>query len=108
MEARRSMNQQARRLVLSIAAATTIAITGCAAKQEVVLRDDSAITKDVQDRLTADPVSTKSKIAVDTKAGVVSLNGAVISDTERNSAEKIARDTPGVRSVDNNVRFGAN
>ena len=89
----------------AIAIATTIATTGCAAKQEVVMRDDGAITKDVQDRLGADAASSKSKITVDTKAGVVSLSGEV-SESVRSSAEQIARDTPGVRSVDNNMRFG--
>lgn len=86
---------------------TTIGFGGCAAHQEIVLRDDVAITKDVQDRLSADPVASRAKIAVETKAGIVHLTGVVTSDTIRDSAEKIARTTPGVRSVDNNVRFGA-
>jgi osmotically-inducible protein OsmY len=72
----------------------------------VVPRDDSAITQDVQARLQADPAASGSTIGVETKAGVVSLTGAVTTDTVRTSAEKVARDTPGVRSVDNNVRFG--
>ncbi len=98
--------QYARRFAMILTAATALAVTGCAAKQEIVLRDDVAITKDVQDRLGADPVAKESKIGVETKAGVVHLSGAVATDTERASAEKIARDTPGVRGVDNNVRFG--
>ncbi len=90
----------------SAAMATMIAIVGCAPKHVVVTRDDSAITQDVQARIHADPTAGGATIGVDTKAGVVSLNGAVASDHIRNSAERIARDTPGVRSVDNNVRFG--
>jgi osmotically-inducible protein OsmY len=93
------------RTLAAVAIATTIAMTGCAAKQVVAVRDDSAITKDVQDRISADPASSKSNITVDTKAGVVSLSGEV-SEGVRASAERIARDTPGVRSVDNNMRFG--
>jgi len=30
----------------------------------------------------------------------------VAKSTDRDSVERIARDTPGVRSVDNNVRYG--
>jgi low affinity Fe/Cu permease len=99
------MNASSRTLAMMIALATTIATTGCAAKQEVVLRDDSAITKDVRDRLSADPAASKSTITVDTKAGVVRLDGEV-TESVRASAERIARDTPGVRSVDNHMRFG--
>lgn len=99
------MKASTRTLTVMIALATTIATTGCAARQEVVVRDDSAITKDVRERLSADPAASKSTITVDTKAGVVSLSGEV-SESVRASAEQIARDTPGVRSVDNNMRFG--
>ena len=98
---------RAMRIAMTLAVATVTATVGCAAtKPPVVARDDSAITQDVQARIQADPGSTGSKIGVDTKAGVVSLSGAVASDTVRDSAERIARETPGVRSVDNNVRFG--
>lgn len=102
-----SSTSRAMRIALgSAAVATMIATVGCAARQVVVARDDSAITQDVQARLKADPTAGGAKIGVDTKAGVVSLNGAVANDGIRDSAERIARDTPGVRSVDNNVRFG--
>ena len=94
------------RVAVSMAIVGLIATAGCAARQQVVQRDDSAITQDVQARLGADPASSGSSIGVETKAGIVSLSGAVKTDTVRNSAERIARDTPGVRSVDNNVRFG--
>ena len=97
---------RAMRIAMGLAVATVTATLGCATKQVVIPRDDSAITQDVHARIQADPTSTGSKIGVDTKAGVVSLSGAVASDTVRDSAERIARETPGVRSVDNNVRFG--
>jgi osmotically-inducible protein OsmY len=100
------MKHHAARLAAAVAVATTI-VTGCAAQQHVALRDDVAITNDVQDRLKADPTASGSKIGVDTKGGVVSLSGVVAMENVRSSAEQIARDTPGVRSVDNNVRFGS-
>ena len=93
-------------MAIIMGVAALIATGGCAARQEVVQRDDSAITHDVQARIDADATASGSKIGVDTKAGVVSLTGQVRTDTIRNAAERIARDTPGVRSVDNNVRFG--
>ena len=92
-------------MALGLAIGLTIATIGCATAKPVVLRDDVAITKDVRDRIAADPASSKSTIDVATKAGVVSLSGEV-SEGVRSSAEQIARDTPGVRSVDNNMRFG--
>jgi osmotically-inducible protein OsmY len=96
----------AMRIALSFAVATVIATVGCATQPVVIPRDDSAITQDVQARLQADPAAGGEKIGVATKDGIVSLTGAVTTDTVRNSAERVARDTPGVRSVENNVRFG--
>ncbi len=94
------------RAVVAVMALAAAASAGCAARQQVALRDDGAITKDVEQRLAADPIARGSTISVETKAGVVSLQGAVATDTVRSSAERIARNTPGVREVDNNVRFG--
>lgn len=97
---------RAMRFAASLAVATVVATVGCATPKVIVQRDDSAITQDVRTRLQADPAAKDAKIMVETKEGVVSLSGAVASDSVRDSAEVVARDTPGVRSVDNNVRFG--
>ena len=87
--------------------ALLIVTIGCAARQTIVeQRDDVSITTDVQARLAADAKASPFKIGVETKAGVVCLRGFVATDDERNSAERIARDTPGVRAVDNNIIFG--
>lgn len=99
------------RLVLPRAAITAIvlaiATAGCAARQTVATRDDVTITSDVRARLAADAQVSALKITVDTKDGVVHLSGSVAKDDERSSIERIARETPGVRTVDNDVRFGA-
>ncbi len=100
------LTQGATRIALSFAVATVVAIAGCAMQPVVIPRDDSAITQDVQARLQADPTASGAKIGVATNGGIVSLTGAVTTDAVRDSAERVARDTPGVRSVDNNVRFG--
>ncbi len=102
----RSANRKVRGAAI-IASATLIGLIGCAARQLIVERDDVSITNDVRARLGASSQGTPSDVTVDTKAGIVRLTGAVATDDERNSVERIARDTPGVRSVDNNVRFGA-
>ena len=72
----------------------------------VVRRDDAAITQDVQARLAADGQTKPFAITVGTTEGVVNVTGMVTKSADRDSVERIARDTPGVRSVDNNVRYG--
>lgn len=86
--------------------AMLICLVGCSARQPVVERDDVSITNDVRARLAADAQLSPSAISVATAAGVVHLTGLVSTNTDRDSAERIARDTPGVRKVDNYVRFG--
>ena len=86
--------------------ALLICAVGCSARQPIVERDDASITTDVRARLAADAQASPLEVAVDTKAGIVNLTGFVETDDQRNSVERIARDAPGVRSVDNNVRFG--
>ena len=86
--------------------AILICAMGCSARQPIVQRDDVSITNDVRARLAGDAQASPSEITVDTKAGVVHLTGTVATDDERNSIERIARDAPGVRAVDNDVRFG--
>ena len=69
-------------------------------------RDDAAITEDVRARLAADGQTKPFAITVGTTAGVVRVAGAVEKAADRDSVERIARETPGVRSVNNDVRFG--
>ena len=83
-----------------------IAATGCMGRAPVVHREDAAITEDVRARLAADGQTKPFAITVATTAGVVNVTGSVAKSADRDSVERIARDTPGVRSVDNNVRFG--
>lgn len=65
--------------------------------------DDNIITGRVGRRLTADPDVKRYQIDVDTLDGVVTLRGKVESETMKASAEKIARDTDGVRNVVNEL-----
>ena len=86
--------------------AILIAATGCAGPSPVPPRDDLAITEAVQARLAADEKTKPFPITVGTTDGVVHVSGSVAKSADRDSVERIARETPGVRSVDNDVRFG--
>ena len=83
-----------------------IAATGCVGPSPVVHREDAAITEDVRARLAANAKTKPFAITVATTAGVVAVTGDVAVSADRDSVERVARETPGVRSVDNNVRFG--
>lgn len=65
--------------------------------------DDASITAAVKTKLMTDSVVSALKIDVDTKDGVVSLNGPVKSQTEKDTALKIARETSGVKDVRDNL-----
>ena len=84
-----------------------IGTTGCVGPSPVVPRDDAAITEAVQARLAADGQTKPYAITVGTTKGVVHVAGSVAKSADRDSVERIARETPGVRSVDNDVRFGS-
>ena len=85
----------------TLAIAMLIGITGCVGRVPVVPRDDASITEDVRARLAADGQTKPFAITVGTTAGVVNVAGSVAKAADRDSVERIARETPGVRSVDN-------
>jgi osmotically-inducible protein OsmY len=61
--------------------------------------DDATITAAVKSKLIADTVVGGLKIDVDTQSGIVSLSGPVKSQTEKDTALRIARETSGVKDV---------
>ena len=61
--------------------------------------DDATITAAVKSKLIADTAVSGLKIDVDTQSGVVSLTGPVKSQTEKDTALRIARETSGVKDV---------
>ncbi|MGE0450986.1 MAG: BON domain-containing protein [Vicinamibacterales bacterium] len=65
---------------------------------------DGAITMKIQAQYAADDVVKGHEIDVDTQNGTVTLKGNVESDAQREAAERIARETDGVNSVDNQLR----
>jgi osmotically-inducible protein OsmY len=67
---------------------------------------DAALTAKVKAKLAADPEVAAVHIDVDTLDGVVTLSGRVSSTAVRDEADKLARDTEGVRAVVNNLVVG--
>jgi hyperosmotically inducible protein len=61
--------------------------------------DDAALTGKIKSKMALDDTVRALDIDVDTTDGVVTLTGVVRTDTERQRALQLARETNGVRSV---------
>ena len=79
---------------------------GAAAKVEGML-DDVSITTSVSSALGKESDLSVLKINVDTKNGVVTLNGSAPTEAGREKAERIAKSVLGVISVDNKLMVNA-
>jgi len=66
--------------------------------------DDASITAKVKTALVENPATKARQIDVDTKNGVVQLNGFVDTAEAKSEAESAARNINGVKSVDNNLQ----
>ena len=78
-----------------------------AAHQAVDVTTDAGITSAVKSRLVTDKTVSGLKIDVDTKDGVVTLNGTVPTKAEADRAASLARETKGVKRVVNNLKIAA-
>ena len=67
---------------------------------------DTGITSAIKSKMAADDTVQASEINVDTHEHVVTLNGTVGSEAEKDRALMIARNTKGVSSVIDNLRVG--
>jgi hyperosmotically inducible protein len=85
-------------LALAIVMASCATPAGRSAGQVV---DDSTITTKVKAKLIKDSVLQGFGIDVDTFQGEVTLTGAVNVPAQRERAERIARETRGVKEVNN-------
>jgi len=65
---------------------------------------DAAITAAVKTALLADPLSAGLKIDVDTAGGVVTMSGTVATEMEKTRAAEVAKASPGVNSVVNDLK----
>lgn len=64
---------------------------------------DSALNDRVRAQYAADPMLANSAITVSTSAGLVTLTGKVPTYAARESAEKLAMATSGVKGVNNRI-----
>lgn len=89
------------------AALMVIQVTGCAVArdQQTVgsYIDDTTITTRVKARFAEDPAVSAMSLNVETLKGTVQLSGFAKSEAERNAAGRLAANTPGVKSVKNDI-----
>lgn len=94
-------------LVAVISAVALLNMSGCAVVrgQETVgaYVDDTTITTQVKARLLENKDVAGTSISVETLNGVVMLSGFAKNATEKTTAESIARNVNGVRSVKNEI-----
>lgn len=64
---------------------------------------DAALTATIKTKLLGDPKVSGLKIDVDTRNGVVTLTGTVRSQTEKDEALRLARETEDVRNVTDRI-----
>lgn len=96
-----------RTLIASSLVASLFVLSGCAVTrgQETVgaYVDDTAITSTVKARFIDNRNVDAASIKVETLNGTVLLSGFAKNATERSTAEAIARNVSGVRSVRNEI-----
>jgi hyperosmotically inducible protein len=65
--------------------------------------DDAAITASVKTKLAADNAKNLVHVNVDTRNGMVHLQGSVPTERDKTQAEQLAKATDGVVSVQNDL-----
>lgn len=90
---------------LVLASAAALALAGCAGTGEKTgeVIDDGVITTKIRSSLIAEKGIDSTGISIETTKGLVLLTGQVKSAGQRQRAETIARDTSGVRGVNNKI-----
>ena len=92
---------------LVIAIVTTTAIVPVVRAQDRTLGekvDDATITASVKTKLVSEHAKSLLAVNVDTKDGVVHLQGTVPTVEDRFQAERLARATKGVTDVKNDLK----
>ena len=90
--------QQTDRTVTAVKEKTVVAETNTGVNRTM---SDGAITASIKTDFLKDPDLSILKIDVDTRNGVVTLNGLAENDEARGRAEKIAQGVKGVKEVRN-------
>lgn len=93
-----------KKAVLGVCVALAMAASSAWAEPVGTMVDDATLTAKVKTTLIENPATKARQINVDTKDGVVQLNGVVDSLVAKNEAERAALSIAGVKSVDNNLQ----
>jgi osmotically-inducible protein OsmY len=96
-----------KQLGIVIAGVALTALVACSTSRPLDRQaSDAAITSTIESKLAANPQTNNFEIDVDTQNGEVRLTGLVETEAERSEAERLAKQTDGVRSVDNQIELG--
>jgi len=94
-------------LAAVVSAVALLSATGCAVTRDQSsvgqYVDDSAITTAVKAKFVGNKEVDASSISVETLNGTVQLSGFAKSASEKSTAESIARNVNGVKSVKNDI-----
>ncbi|HMV18572.1 MAG TPA: BON domain-containing protein [Zoogloea sp.] len=94
-------------VTLALAGLLAFSAAGCAITREQSTVgqyvDDATITTRVKAKFAEDSTVSAMAIGVETLKGTVQLSGFAKSTTERDRAESLARGTPGVSMVKNDI-----
>lgn len=84
-----------------------VAVSGCAVTRDQqtvgAYADDTVITTQIKSRMAENQNVSATAISVETLNGTVMLSGFAKTAVEKATAEKIARDVNGVKSVKNEI-----
>jgi hyperosmotically inducible periplasmic protein len=93
--------------ILAPAFGALLLTIGCSSTQTAGEQlDDATITAKVEAKMTEDPQVSAFNVDADTNNGVVRLSGTVKTQQAKAEAEKLARDTHGVKRVINDIKVG--
>jgi len=94
-------------LVLAFILMLVTALPGCVSSSQCTsaqCQEDAKITAAVKEHLKAyRELSAPNRVDVETRGGVVYLTGQVISELQRDTAQRVAEQTPGVGQVVNSI-----
>ena len=101
------MNTRTCTAFAALALAAALTASGCAVSRGQQTMggyvDDSAITAQVKSGFVSNKEVAAASIKVETLGGVIMLSGFAKNETEKASAETVAKNVKGVKSVENKI-----
>jgi osmotically-inducible protein OsmY len=96
-----------RRSIATAATALALVVSGCAVTRGQegpgTYADDAAITTEVKAKFVGNKEINAASIKVETMKGTVLLSGFAKSSLEKDTAERLALETKGVKNVRNDI-----